>query len=176
MISIHEDGKVVAQTNSNRPDLSDAALFRLLTQVDEDEDKSAAVRQPELLKTLADESRSEANEEKEALRQNVGKGLYRFYLDSVGWVRVLPSVVFTGLAIFTENLLRTSLQLLHPDTYTNSTPTAIYIRIWIHVNPDNMRLFIPFALIGVMSGTIAGFNLLCVILKQPVLISPLLTY
>lgn len=43
---------------------------------------------------------------------------------------------------------------------TNATCLGIFIRLWINADPDNMRLFIPFALIGVLSGLLSGVNLL----------------
>ncbi len=86
--------------------MTDAALFKLLAQEDAADEDTDNVPQPE---TRNDENGTNIDEEKEALRQSGSKGLYKFYLQSVGWVRVLICVVLTGLAVFTESFIRTSL-------------------------------------------------------------------
>ena len=105
VIYIRSDGSVSIHQNSDRPALNDGALFKYLAQADPGDKKDP---QPEALidRSTIVESSSALEEEKDALRVRRDKGLYRFYLRSVGWVRTVTFLVLMALMVFGERLPR----------------------------------------------------------------------
>lgn len=103
MLSIHSDGSLTTHTNAKRPNLSDAALFKLLAQAEPTDDDENTDIAPEIRN---EENISRIEEERDDLLQKGNKGLYRFYLKSVGWARYLAFVALTVVMVFAERLPR----------------------------------------------------------------------
>lgn len=85
--------------------MSDAALFKLLAQADLPEEDNAA-KSRSGRRSVESTAAAIVDEEKDALRQGGSKGLYRFYLQSVGWTKILIFMVLTLLMVFSERLPR----------------------------------------------------------------------
>lgn len=113
MLYINNSGEVSTHTNSNQPSLSNASLYKLLSQADSDGDETKTEKpNNHELPQLNEDTNAQLEEEKDLLRQKGSIKLYTFYLKSTGWLRLLLFCFLTALVSFSERLPRMSQKVL----------------------------------------------------------------